>query len=154
VHLPTDALSRTQQEAQRIFAAAGISLVWLSTQEPPAGSLIIQIVTTPNGWNGNPNILGSAPGSKDARGRVARLFFDRIDDLARLFHLEVSQVLGHVMAHEMGHLLLPYGSHTAAGLMKEGWDHQQALLAATGNLTFDSSQGALIRARLKRGTSP
>ena len=60
VHLLTDALSRTQQEAQRIFAAAGISLVWLSTQEPPAGSLIIQIVTTPNGWNGNPNILGRA----------------------------------------------------------------------------------------------
>jgi hypothetical protein len=53
------------------------------------------------------------------------------------------------MAHEMGHLLLPYGSHAATGLMKAGWDNRQALLAATGSLTFEPSQTAQIRARLQ-----
>jgi len=34
-----------------------------------------------------------------------------IDALAGFYGVEVSLILGHVMAHEMGHLLLPYGSH-------------------------------------------
>jgi len=58
------------------------------------------------------------------------------------------------MAHEMRHLLLPYGGHAAAGLMKAGWDNQQAILAATGSLTFEPSQAAMIRAGLKRETNP
>jgi len=53
----------------------------------------------------------------EAPGRVAWLYYSRIHDLAQLLHLDVS-LLGHVMAHEMGHLLLPYGAHAAAGLMK------------------------------------
>jgi hypothetical protein len=52
----------------------------------------------------------------------------------------------------MGHLLLPYGSHAVSGLMKERWDHQQALLAATGSLTFEPSQATLIRARVREFT--
>ena len=100
--------------------------------------------------------MGIAARSKEARGRVATLFYDRIDDFGRLFRLEVSQMLGHVMAHEMGHLLLPHGSHAAAGLMKAGWDKQQALLAEMGSLTFEDSQATLIRARLRnaRETAP
>ena len=50
--------------------------------------------------------------------------------------------------HEMGHLLLPYGSHTSSGLMKSGWDRHQAVLAVTGNLIFVPAQAATIRARL------
>ena len=97
-------------------------------------------------------MLAAAPGSKEARGRFAWLFYNRIDDLGRVLSLEVSQLLGHVMAHEMGHLLLPYGSHSAAGLMKAGWDSQQGILASTGSLTFAPGQGELIRARLRNST--
>ena len=87
----------------------------------------------------------------EAPGRVAWLYYSRIHDLAQLLHLDVS-LLGHVMAHEMGHLLLPYGAHAATGLMKAGWDTRQAFLAASGALTFDPSQAALIRTRLRRAS--
>jgi hypothetical protein len=151
--IPLAALHRTQAEASRIFKAAGITLTWVPPGEVPANSLIVKIVETPIGQKSrNPNVLGVSPGSKEAPGRVAWLYYSRIHDLARFLHLEVSQLLGHVMAHEMGHLVLPYGAHAAAGLMKAGWDTQQAYLAATGALTFEPSQAALIRKRLRRAS--
>ena len=42
------------------------------------------------------------------------------------------------------------GSHAASGIMKAGWGTQQARLASTHSLTFEPSQAALIRARLRQ----
>jgi len=146
-------LRQSQIEASRIFKAVGITLTWVPPGEVPANSLIIKIVNTPIGHKSrNPNVLGVSPGSKDAPGRVAWLYYSRIQELARFLHLEVAQLLGHVMAHEMGHLLLPHDAHAAAGLMKRGWDNHQAILAATGSLTFEASQAAQIRTRLQGRT--
>ncbi len=155
------ALHQAQSEAGRIFKAAGVTLTWLPPGEVPANSLIIKVVDTPIGQKSrNPNVLAVSPGSKEAPGRVAWLYYSRIHDLARFFQaahgfrlrLEVSQLLGHVMAHEMGHLLLPYDAHAATGLMKAGWDTQQAFLAGSGALTFEPSQATLIRTRLRRAS--
>ena len=56
-------------------------------------------------------------------------------------------VLAHAMAHEIGHLLLPYG-HSAAGLMRADWDAKDMRLAAHGRLNFTREQAELIRTRL------
>jgi len=153
IGIPLAALRQSQIEASRIFKAVGITLTWVPPGEVPANSLIIKIVNTPIGDKSrNPNVLGVSPGSKDAPGRVAWLYYSRIQELARFLHLEVAQLLGHVMAHEMGHLLLPHDAHAAAGLMKRGWDNRQAILAATGSLTFEASQAAQIRTRLQGRT--
>jgi hypothetical protein len=140
-----------QAETARIFKAAGITLTWLRSGTPSKRTLIIKIATVPPDQKGrNQNALGVAPSSKETRGRVAWLYYHRIEGLARLSQLEVSKLLGHVMAHEMGHLLLPYGSHALSGLMREGWDAQQTRLASTSELTFAPDQAATIRARLQR----
>ena len=153
IGIPLAALRQSQIEASRIFKAVGITLTWVPPGEVPANSLIIKIVNTPIGDKSrNPNVLGVSPGSKDAPGRVTWLYYSRIQELARFLHLEVAQLLGHVMAHEMGHLLLPHDAHAAAGLMKRGWDNHQAILAATGSLTFEASQAAQIRTRLQGRT--
>lgn len=51
------------------------------------------------------------------------------------------------MAHEIGHLLRPYG-HSAAGLMRAEWDEKDLRLAVHAQLNFTAEQAALIRARL------
>ena len=150
VGVPANTVRQAKEEASRIFRGIGITLAWLPAAEPLAGSLIVKIAGTPHGRKGrNRNALGIAVGSKEARGRIAWLFYHRISNLGQAFGLEVSQLLGHIMAHEMGHLLLPDGSHAVAGLMKGDWDTQQALLASMSSLTFESAQAALIRARLQ-----
>src|SRR5262245_23270106 len=138
IGIPATRLHQAQEAARRIFERAGITLVWRPAQAPPPDSpvftLVVKIVAKSIGETAkNRNVLGIAPGSKDVRGKRAWLFYHRIHDWSQMLNLDVSQLLGHVMAHEMGHLLLPYGQHAVTGIMKDGWDTQQALLASTGS---------------------
>jgi hypothetical protein len=52
------------------------------------------------------------------------------------------------MAHEIGHLLFPYG-HSATGLMRADWDAKDLRLAMGGELNFTADQVELIRAGLR-----
>jgi hypothetical protein len=149
VGVPAATKRQAQEKASRIFKGLGMTLVWLPAEAPPAGSLIVKIVGAPLGQKGkNPTVLGIAARSKEGRGGIAWLYHRRIAELAQALSLDVSQMMGHVVAHEMGHLLLPHGSHSMAGLMKGEWDTRQAVLASMGALTFDEDQAATIRARL------
>jgi hypothetical protein len=89
------------------------------------------------------SVMGSAPRGSS----VAYTFLDRMTEFAFKRKLLVATVLGHVIAHEVGHLLLRQG-HTAGGLMREEWFKHDLDLARTGRLGFTPEQGARIRAQL------
>jgi hypothetical protein len=76
---------------------------------------------------------------------MAYAFYSRIQDFSEIHRVEVGPILGGVIAHELGHLLLPYGSHSGSGLMSSSWDKELALRAAKGQLTFSEPESALIR---------
>jgi hypothetical protein len=95
-------------------------------------------------------MLGVAPGTKEVRGINVWIFYPRIKAYSPDLGMLVSQLLGHVMAHEMGHLLLPYGAHSVAGLMRPEWDRSQVQAANRGLLTFLPDQAGLIRERQLR----
>jgi hypothetical protein len=88
---------------------------------------------------------------------VAYVFYDRVQHIAETYintsrdcaacDLDNVIVLAHVMAHEIGHLLLPYG-HSATGLMRANWDAGDLHRAVYRQLKFTPEQAALIRARL------
>ena len=52
------------------------------------------------------------------------------------------------MAHELGHLLLPYNAHSRTGIMTATFDEQQAIRASKGALAFSADEARLIRAGL------
>lgn len=54
-------------------------------------------------------------------------------------------ILGHVIAHEIGHLLLPLGAHSAAGIMSPRIDKGDFRKALGGNLLFSQEQSELMR---------
>jgi hypothetical protein len=56
-------------------------------------------------------------------------------------------VLAYAMAHEMGHLLLPYPAHSTNGIMRAEWDGDDLRHIANGSMLFTPAQTALIRAR-------
>lgn len=154
VGVPAGTLQKAQQKASRIFEGVGIRLVWISRMPRGSRYLIIRVVWKPmSTMSRNPGVLGTAAASSDNGATVASLFYERIAVACGRFGVDASLLLGHVMAHEMGHLLLPPGAHTAAGLMKAGWDMHQSVLAGAGKLTFAPKQASLIRARLQRATN-
>ena len=102
----------------------------------------------------NPRMLGVAPSTNEERGINVWIFYFRIKSYSANLGMHASQLLGHVMAHELGHLLLPYGAHVVAGVMRPEWDRAQVKNAAKGLLTFTPDQAALIRERLQASASP
>lgn len=56
-----------------------------------------------------------------SRGWLATVFSDRIDQAAARAGVEAGVLLGRVVAHEVGHLLLGHGYHSTAGVMRAEW---------------------------------
>jgi hypothetical protein len=69
--------------------------------------------------------------------------------LARVYYLDFGRaqsiVLGHFMAHEIGHLLLPNDDHSVSGIMKSRLDRSDWALAVRRHLQFTQRDAELIR---------
>jgi hypothetical protein len=63
-------------------------------------------------------------------------------------------MLGHVMAHEMGHLLLAREAHALFGLMRGRWHESQVAMVSAGMLTFTNDEAAAIRTRVAGPITP
>src|SRR5688572_15075054 len=119
-----------KREAAAIYANAGISLEW-SEEAPPkadAGAMYLtaQVVSDRRAhgfMRANPDlpnsVLGVAPHNT---GRVY-LFWDRIVRHASKKGVLTQRVLGRVLAHEIGHHLLPEKGHSSSGLIRSSLDY-------------------------------
>ena len=58
---------------------------------------------------------------------------------------ELPLILGCVMAHEIGHLLLGPKSHSDSGIMQPRWENKQVRQGMTGTLLFTQVQAKHFR---------
>src|SRR5205085_10911907 len=58
---------------------------------------------------------------KGAFGTIADIFSDRLMELTSTRKWAAGPLLGGGIAHELGHLLLGPGSHSAGGIMRTVW---------------------------------
>jgi hypothetical protein len=96
-------------------------------------------------------VVGYAAVTPGEAGRIAFVIYDRIRDIARRADADIAQVMGTVIAHELGHLLLPAGSHTDDGLMRRRWattDFRRR------DLQFSIAQAEEIRQTIEAGATP
>ena len=160
--VPETALTRAQAEAARIYRSFGIIAIWSNTSASSVDTQItINIIVKPGdrhhsvpddlaAKSADWRVLGVAPGHKERHGLEVWAFYERILDVANILGIDPGLLLGHVIAHELGHLLLPYDSHSQTGLMRSGWDKSQAANALMGNLRFNQGEAGLIRRRVAR----
>ena len=92
--------------------------------------------------------LGLAAVSHLSGGTIAYLLFDRIREFARASGGQPASLLGLVIAHEIGHLLLGMKSHSDSGVMQARWNNAQLQQIASGKLIFDRHQSDVMKARL------
>jgi len=84
---------------------------------------------------------------------LASVFYGRIEHFARDVHrdeTEIPVILGHVMAHEIGHLLLGSASHSKTGIMCGQWDRNYLRRALIGRQLFTPEQIERIQAEVPR----
>jgi hypothetical protein len=169
-----ETLSRAEREAARIYGHARIETEWLDcplTADQAAQYPACQLPESPT-----PLVLrvlshsmserlglsqetfGSALLPEDGGfGTVAQICAPCAEDLAKGNTAMHAAILGHLMAHELGHLLLGAGRHGATGLMHVPW-HKKALESvAQGTLVFTPWEGERMRqqvlARLREQVS-
>lgn len=147
-----EVLRAAEDDAAAIFAPAGVQLAWLdqaSAQDQPF-DVTIKIATgmrpsmLPHTGVGDLSLGFAAVNAtgQGVRGRLAWVFFDRVETYAGAHHIQVSRLCGLVMAHEIGHLVLSSG-HSEQGLMRATWELRAGLLEF-----FSDAQADEIRIRL------
>jgi hypothetical protein len=155
-------LTAAERAATGIFNAAGIELTWVncvgSSQAShndldchhPLGNMevVLRVLprSTPVGAQFSGSVLGFSYGEA-----VASVFYDRIEDAANKMYgvwWVIPAILGHVMAHELGHLFLGPGSHSDLGMMHGRWDQKDLRQAVYGRLLFTPQQAELIHAEV------
>jgi hypothetical protein len=145
-NVPPVDLQRALAETSRIFAAAGVTVEWVMGEKETAHAearmhLRVVLLDKTMGLHKiakdrvPENVLGQAARST---GR-AYIFTDRITEKGFAMGQGFSCVLGRVMAHEMGHLVLPMAGHSTRGIMQEAGDMRGNVSA-----TFTPEQAAMI----------
>ena len=93
-------------------------------------------------------VFGVAFLSAEGTGCYSDIFYDRATKLHADWNVGLSELLGSVMAHELGHLLLGSNSHSRAGIMRARWQGEEVNLLSRGNLRFTREQGEHMRGKL------
>ena len=103
--LSVETLTQAKGEASRIYRDVGVEILWTNA-ENAQGRFVNRLIIRPT--PPCPRMMGNALGNSHGTGGTAFVYRDRVLDVARSRNLEVARVLAYTMAHEMGHLLLPY----------------------------------------------
>jgi hypothetical protein len=80
-------------------------------------------------------------------GALATIYVDRVRMLAQAAGVPVARLLGHAIAHEIGHLLLASNGHGTDGLMRPVWSSDEVRRSRPGDWLFSRQEVAAIRAR-------
>jgi hypothetical protein len=156
-----EVLAAARQQTMRIFDSAGMNVTWVELdrrskcsipRSPERYFIIIILSKAPAGWSSS-DAMGMAP----ARGGLyprAYVFYnsvqttvDQVQD-KNLRTEGLGMLLGHAIAHELGHLLIPGDAHSIRGIMTGAWTYTHWEEMAAGRLLFDNEQAKAIRRRL------
>ncbi len=166
-HVAPGTLTAAEDEGTRIFREAGVRVLWLNCPLSPAEARESPICAEPCPWGRFVvRIVSDVPAgfgrtslgvALHDTGIYASVFYQRVDEFAKEGIATHSQILGHAMTHEIGHLLLGLRGHAAFGIMRGHWNAQDLRSISKGALLYSSRESALIRdaaTRRMRGEIP
>jgi hypothetical protein len=146
----------TLEEAERDAAwvlAQSVDIAWVNcppqatspacTHPPAAFHATLRLIPRPLTL---PDAACGVAFLSDEGGAYADVFLDHVKRLRGVDeHVNLAPILGHVMAHEIGHLLLGSHSHSRSGIMQGRWHQDQLSEIFEGRLLFTAEQAEQIR---------
>jgi len=148
-------VTQAEKETSRVFSDSGIKLSWIDcaahsqldsppmcTSEAAPAQIRLRILDRNAGKLYQGDIFGFATAPV-----FASVYYESALRLAATStdsELNVSILLGCLIAHEIGHLLLGPNRHAASGIMRASWDTNQVKLAMMGSLLFMREQSKLM----------
>lgn len=161
--IPKHMMARTEGEVQKILRAAAIHLDWV---ECPTSAEEVKVRPVCQELMSNAElgltILPTARGVADAYvdrdfgiaqvfnngqfGHYAYVFYDRVQHTAALAGISTTELLGSVIAHELGHVLMRSTTHSRSGIMRVRWDRNDLKDLTWGQLKFTPEEVGMIHA--------
>jgi len=161
----TATLRKAEREASRVFRRANIDVIWLECPQNSSAQISfgrclevsfpehLELRIALRSRDAKTSTLGMSFQSGDGQGCYADLFYESTLELQTESHIGAAIILGHAMAHELGHLLLGTNSHATGGLMRAHWGPGDLAQAAKGNLLFSLEESKRMRSRFTRDNS-
>jgi hypothetical protein len=140
---PAEQVAAAQENVSAVYAAAGVDVTWNGRN--PAAMLALIPGHEARRTGHRPEVIGFAIGGGTNRGKVAYIFMHRVKELSWRHRLPESVILGAAIAHELGHLLLPFESHSDTGVMRPILRAGDFKKADRGELLFTDGQAVQIR---------
>jgi hypothetical protein len=165
--VPGDSLSRATAIVTRIYAKIGVRTEWMGvarpaerraesgrrdeTPPPPAAQITLIILSPEMAARAQvaENVLGYAAVPEEGMGSIAFAIYQRVRAVARTIPANEGELLGFVMAHEIGHLMLPRGLQADNGPMKNHWHVDDVRRLDPLTLDFSAEQADQIRRTLE-----
>lgn len=147
-------------ETELVYRSAGVQIVWHGCDAfpPPAGQtspwFVIRLRTDKPPLTVGPaslDVMGKAF-VEDAGGYMADAYFQAVQAASEMHHGDSGVLLGFVMAHELGHLLLGSG-HASDGVMQAAWGQRQMDALRQRWLKFNEENATRIRRVLDSRTA-
>lgn len=154
--VPARDFAAARQEVELIFGEAGIAVTWAEGRFPASiigpsaakdGRRHVALLLVNAGEDSQPS-AGCMLGFANRKPAVAYAFYNRIVEQGELRPINVPAVLGRVVAHELGHVLLPPNAHSAHGIMRSNLD-----LEPVNPDRFTTDQARALRSNLARSGS-
>jgi hypothetical protein len=154
-----EVLANAEDRAAMIFRQTGGELTWLNRarqmgepkNQPLSEDTLDQIdyvlrILPHSRAKLKESALGEAlTCAPSAAACFANVFYNRVQQRTDAEKISLAQVLGHAMAHELGHLLLGSNSHSSSGIMRAAWNAADVERMTKGDLLFTSEQAGIIR---------
>jgi hypothetical protein len=158
--IPEQFLAEAIEQASRIFLKAGLQTRWLECSisaigiqrdadcKAPFGPSHMALRIVPGTWVNGDATFGVAFLSAEGYGVYGDVFYGSVEKLHKDSDVNISAILGHVMAHEIGHLLLGSHAHSPAGIMLPQWHENELRSLMMGTLLFTPQQARAAHEKL------
>jgi hypothetical protein len=151
--VPTEVLAAAKQETSWLLRAAGVEPSWTDCPPPrmngdapcqhlPPGGFVIGI-RSEHAWDSSHRVALGFALLFDGRGDRALIDYSRVTAAATRWGIPIQVLLGHAIAHELGHLLLHSEAH-GPGLMQPTWTQGDAKRILRHKVLFSAEQIARI----------
>ena len=151
-HLLLDA----ERQAARVLLQAGVDVEWVNRSRSSTfygdedfgvRGLIVRIV--PRARTLNTEVFGVSFLDPAGNGTYADIFLEPIVRIRGVNHdVSTATILGNVMTHEVGHLLLGSNAHTPSGIMRGHWEHDDLLGIRAAEMQFTKEQAQRIKGKV------
>jgi len=134
-----------------IYSEIGIRVVWKEARSAPAGcakqpghmQVVVEMQWQHSAIRSDTAMAVSYPGS--TQGPCVTLLMNRLKPEIERNPLRTGFLLGHVLAHEIGHVLQGVARHSETGVMKSAWSlHETSHMWANARLQFTAYDAKLI----------